>query len=91
MGEDVARGAWGEKRDAGKALSLGDQVALVRMAFYDQFNRRDDSYDSYDYWTECGEVYEDFLVAESRERYYRVEYQMAAEGITFTRRTWTTG
>jgi len=86
MGEDVARGAWGEKRDEGKALSLGDQVALVRLAFYGEFNRRDDSYDSYDYWTECGEVYEGFLIAESRERYYRVDYQMTAEGITFTPR-----
>ena len=77
--EDVERGA-------GKALSLGDQVALVRLAFYEQFNRRDDSYDSYDYWTECGEVYEGFLIAESMERYYRVDYQMAAEGIAFTPR-----
>ena len=47
----------------GKALSLGDQADRVRLAFYQEFNR------DADYWTEYVEVYGDFLIAESMERY----------------------
>lgn len=75
---DEARGD--VERGEGKALSLGDQADRVRLAFYQEFNR------DADYWTEYVEVYGDFLIAESMERYYRVDYQMAAEGITFTPR-----